>query len=91
LVQKTLGFLKFIICPHGQGGRGIEPVMTFCGEENRDQFFAILCGRLLWTVSYSNVFLYTLTGTVFFLLFQLRSKDVRGCAPSTDTYKKDAQ
>jgi len=36
LGAKNSDFLKFMVCPHGQGGRG--------------QFFAILSGRLLWTV-----------------------------------------
>jgi len=35
LMQKTANFLKFMVCPHGQGGRV--------------DFFAILCGRPLWT------------------------------------------
>jgi len=33
---KTSDFSKLMVCPHGQG--------------RVDQFFAILCGRLLWTV-----------------------------------------
>jgi len=33
-----------MVCPHGQGGERVEPVRTSGG-----QFFAILCGRLLWT------------------------------------------
>jgi len=45
LVQKIF-LSKFIVCPHGQGA--IEPVR----KGRRGQFFAILCGRLLWTVSY---------------------------------------
>jgi len=39
LAQKPSNFSKFVMCPHGQGGRG--------------QFFAILYGRLLWTGPYS--------------------------------------
>jgi len=39
LVQKTLDFSKFMVCPHGQGGRGVEPVQT----RERGHFFAILC------------------------------------------------
>jgi len=32
-----------------KGGRGVEPVLTFCGQREREgQFFAILYGRLLW-------------------------------------------
>jgi len=34
--EKPPDFLKFLVCPHGQGGSG-------------GQFLAILCGRLLWT------------------------------------------
>jgi len=29
---KTSDFLKFMVCPHGQGGGGVEPVQTFCGQ-----------------------------------------------------------
>jgi len=29
---KNFGFLKFMVCPHGQEGGGIEPVRTFCGQ-----------------------------------------------------------
>jgi len=32
--------------------KGVEPVRTFCGQEERGQFFTILCGRLLWTAPY---------------------------------------
>jgi len=38
LVQKTLGFSKFMVYPHRQ----------------RDKFFVILCGRPFWTVSNIN-------------------------------------
>jgi len=33
-----------MVCPHEQGGRGVEPVRTFYGA---GQFFAILYGRPL--------------------------------------------
>jgi len=33
--SKNFGFFRVYVCPHGQGEGG--------------QFFAILCGRLLWT------------------------------------------
>jgi len=46
---KTKDFSKLMVCPYGQGE--VEPVRTFCGQEGGGQFFAILCGRLLWTVS----------------------------------------
>jgi len=26
--KKTPDFLKFMVCPHGQGGGGVEPVQT---------------------------------------------------------------
>jgi len=29
--------------------KGVELVQTFCGQARRGNFFAILCGRLLWT------------------------------------------
>jgi len=29
--------------------RGVEPVRSFCGQGGGGPFFAILCGRLLWT------------------------------------------
>jgi len=48
LVQNTSDFLKFMVCPHGQEGRG-EPMRTFFGQEGTGQFSAILCGCLLWT------------------------------------------
>jgi len=32
-----------------RGERAVEPVRTFCGQGEGDQFLAILCGRLLWT------------------------------------------
>jgi len=31
---------------------GVEPVQTFFGKAGRGQFFAILCGLLLWTALY---------------------------------------
>jgi len=41
LAQKTPGFSKFRVCPHGQGG------LSQCGQGERCQFFAILCGRFI--------------------------------------------
>jgi len=35
--------------------RGVEPVRTFFGQEGGGQFFAILCGRLLWTAPYLSI------------------------------------
>jgi len=46
LMQKTLDFLQFMVCLHGQGVRGLSQ----CGQGERGQFFAILCRRPLWTV-----------------------------------------
>jgi len=46
--------------------KGVEPVRTFCGQGG--QFFAILCGRLLWTASNA---LYELCGTCCCLLCSL--------------------
>jgi len=28
---KNLGYLKFMVCPHGQVGREVEPVWTYFG------------------------------------------------------------
>jgi len=51
--KKTLDFSKFMVYPHGQDGRGVEPVRTFCGQGREGgQFFAFLCGRPLWTAPY---------------------------------------
>jgi len=47
--KKITVFSKFMVCLHEQGR--VEPV-TFCGQGERSQFFAILCGRLLWTAPY---------------------------------------
>jgi len=38
---KNKNFSKFMVCPHGQGG--VEPVRTFFGQGEGDQFFTILC------------------------------------------------
>jgi len=51
LVQKTSDFSKFMMCPHGQGERGVKPERTLCGQGGEAvNFFALLCGRPLWTV-----------------------------------------
>jgi len=53
LCAKIVGFFEIYDCPHGQG-EGVEPVRTFCGQWGEGgQFFAILCGRLLWTAPYN--------------------------------------
>jgi len=49
-------FSKFMVCPHGQ--REVELVRTFFGQGGKEfQFFANLCGRILWTAPY-RMFLY---------------------------------
>jgi len=37
-----------MVCPHGQGG-GFSQCGHFADKGSGGQFFAILCGRLLWT------------------------------------------
>jgi len=32
---KNVGFFEFMVCPHGQGGKGVEPVRTFCRQGGR--------------------------------------------------------
>jgi len=36
---KKLRFSKFMMCPHGQVGRGVEPVRTFFGQMRRVSIF----------------------------------------------------
>jgi len=46
---KKFGFFEMYGVSARIRGRGIEPVGIFCGHGGRrSQFFAILCGRLLW-------------------------------------------
>jgi len=52
--QITSDFSKFMTCPHGQGGRGVELMRTFCCQGEGVNFFSILCGRLLWTAPFTN-------------------------------------
>jgi len=42
-----------MVYPHGRtdGGGGVDPVRTFCGQGEGGQVFAISCGSLLWTVA----------------------------------------
>jgi len=50
--KKTSDFSKFMVCPNGQGGKGLNQ----CGQGARGgQFFAILCVRLLCTAPYLTV------------------------------------
>jgi len=48
LVQKTSDFSKFMVYPHGQGR------LSQCGHfaVKGGQFFANLCGHVLWTAPY---------------------------------------
>jgi len=48
-VQKLLDFSKFMVCPHGQEKEGLSQRGHFADKGEGGQFFAILCGRLLWT------------------------------------------
>jgi len=52
LAQKNFGFLKFMVCPHGPGG--LSQCRYFSDKRGGGQFFAVLCGRLLSTASYTN-------------------------------------
>jgi len=45
---KNLRFSKLMVCPHGQGGWTSADILQIGGGRG-GQFFAILCGRLLWT------------------------------------------
>jgi len=38
-MQKTWDISKFMVCPHGQEGKGVEPVLTFCGQGRGVNFF----------------------------------------------------
>jgi len=52
---KDLGFFEIYGVSARTRGREGEPVRTFFGQWLRGgQFFAILCGRLLWTAPYSK-------------------------------------
>jgi len=46
VVKKTSDFSKFMLCPHGQGRGGVEPVRTFFVQGKGGKFFAIWCRRL---------------------------------------------
>jgi len=51
---KNSGFFEIygVSAASRKKGREVEPVQTFIGQGGRDQFFAILCGRPLWTTIY---------------------------------------
>jgi len=64
LALKNFRFESFGVL-HGREGRGVKPVQTFY-RQGVGQYFAILCGRLLWTAPYeyynhSKVNLYRLS------------------------------
>jgi len=46
--KKNSDFLKFVSCPQGYGRGGWASADIF--RTRRGNFFAILCGRLLWSV-----------------------------------------
>jgi len=46
---KTSDFSKFMVCPRGQGAKGLSLCGYFAAKGRGGQFFAILCGCLLWT------------------------------------------
>jgi len=45
---KTSDFSKFIVCPHGQRGREVEPVRTFFGQGGREINFLRFCENVLY-------------------------------------------
>jgi len=48
LVQKTSDFLKFMVCPHGQGGKGLSQCGRFADKGGGGQFWAdVFYGRPL--------------------------------------------
>jgi len=51
LMQKTSEFSNFMLGQNRQERTGFEPVRTFV-ESGEGSFFAILCGRPLWTTPY---------------------------------------
>jgi len=50
---KTPDFSKSMVCPHGKGERGLSQFGHFADRE--ESFFAILCGRPLWTAPNNNI------------------------------------
>jgi len=46
---KNFGFFEIYWLVRTDKG-GVEPVQTYCRQGGGGQFFAILCGRLLWTI-----------------------------------------
>jgi len=51
--RKNTGF--FEIYGRSARTRGAESVRVFCRQEGKGLFFAILCGRLLWTAPNTEV------------------------------------
>jgi len=58
LVQKSSDFLKFMVCLHGKGGEGVEPVRAFFGQgggNNFSRFFSdVFHARPLMVYIYSS-------------------------------------
>jgi len=50
--KKNFGFFEIYGVSARTRERGVEPVRTFFGQEERGQIFAILCVRRLWLASY---------------------------------------
>jgi len=46
---RNFGFFEIYGVPARTREEGVKPVRTFCKQEGGGHFFAILCGRLLWT------------------------------------------
>jgi len=42
LVQKASNFSKFLVCPHGQKGKGVDPVRIFCRQGEESMFLNFL-------------------------------------------------
>jgi len=61
-MKKTSDFSKFMLCPHGQVGERVEPMRT---RGDGGQFFAILCGRPLWSGPKITVSHCKITGLLF--------------------------
>jgi len=59
---RTPAFFRNLWCARTdmEGGE-FEPVRSFCGQGEKGKFFAILCGRLLWTDPYEFTLLFWTT------------------------------
>jgi len=47
-LHKSSDFSKFMVCPHGQGGREVEPMRTFCGQRGRGIIFSRFCADIFY-------------------------------------------